>query len=217
MPAGRDRKGSAVTDAAELERPRIRGASIPAPTVNWRRAMRNQLFMISGLATVALFAAACGSSTSGAGAYGSGPSSPAASASSPAAAGGQGNNAKTVMLKTRMTSLGTIVTTAGGFTLYWYAPDTSTSSRCTGSCASAWPPVDGHPQAAMGVSLPGTLGTITRPGGAVQVTYQGHPLCLYAADTAPGMTCSRARRPAVPCRRRASRAAPAAEATGTDP
>ncbi len=150
--------------------------------------MRNQLFMISGLATVALFAAACGSSTSGAGAYGSGPSSPAASASSPTAAGGQGNNAKTVMLKTRMTSLGTIVTTAGGFTLYWYAPDTSTSSRCTGSCASAWPPVDGHPQAAMGVSLPGTLGTITRPGGAVQVTYQGHPLYLYAADTAPGMT-----------------------------
>jgi predicted lipoprotein with Yx(FWY)xxD motif len=150
--------------------------------------MRNRLFMISGLASVALFAAACGSSTSGAGAYGSGPTSPAASASSPAAAGGQANNAKTVMLKTRTTSLGKVVTNASGFTLYWYAPDTSTSSKCTGSCAAAWPPVDGNPQAAMGVSLPGALGTITRAGGVMQATYQGHPLYLYASDSAPGMT-----------------------------
>jgi hypothetical protein len=32
----------------------------------------------------------------------------------------------------------------------------------------------------------GTLGTITRPGGATQATYDGHPLYTYAGDTAPG-------------------------------
>lgn len=34
--------------------------------------------------------------------------------------------------------------------------------------------------------LPGTVGTITRTGGARQLTYNGHPLYTYIGDTAPG-------------------------------
>jgi predicted lipoprotein with Yx(FWY)xxD motif len=36
-----------------------------------------------------------------------------------------------------------VLTNAKGFVLYWFAPDTSTTSKCTGSCATYWPPVAG--------------------------------------------------------------------------
>jgi hypothetical protein len=38
------------------------------------------------------------------------------------------------------------------------------------------------------VQLAGKLGTITRPGGVVQATYNGYPLYTYAQDMAPGQT-----------------------------
>jgi predicted lipoprotein with Yx(FWY)xxD motif len=65
-----------------------------------------------------------------------------------------------------------------------FAPDTPTISKCTGLCASYWPPVTGSPRAGPGVT--GKLGTITRPGGAVQATYDGHPLYTYIGDSSPG-------------------------------
>jgi len=37
-----------------------------------------------------------------------------------------------------------------------------------------------------GSGVTGTLGTITRPGGGTQATYDGHPLYTYAGDTSPG-------------------------------
>ena len=77
-----------------------------------------------------------------------------------------------------------VVTNAGGFTLYWFAPDTATKSNCNGSCAQIWPPVKGPATAGTGVT--GTLGTITRSDGSTQATYNGHPLYTYTADTAPG-------------------------------
>jgi len=68
--------------------------------------------------------------------------------------------------------------------LYWFVPDTSTASKCTGSCATYWPPVTGPATAGSGVN--GTLGTITRSDGTTQATYDGHPLYTYAGDTAAG-------------------------------
>jgi len=78
----------------------------------------------------------------------------------------------------------TVLTNAAGRTLYWFGPDTSTRSVCTGSCAAYWPPVSGPLTAGPGVT--GRLGTIHRPGGSLQETYNGHPLYTYIGDTAPG-------------------------------
>jgi predicted lipoprotein with Yx(FWY)xxD motif len=78
----------------------------------------------------------------------------------------------------------TVLANAKGFTLYWFAPDTATTSKCNGMCAAYWPPVKGPVTAGPGVT--GRLGTIKRPGGPVQATYNGHPLYTYIGDTAPG-------------------------------
>ena len=40
-----------------------------------------------------------------------------------------------------------VLANADGLTLYWFAPDTSTSSKCFGSCTIYWPPVSGSPAA----------------------------------------------------------------------
>jgi predicted lipoprotein with Yx(FWY)xxD motif len=95
----------------------------------------------------------------------------------PAAAAGTG-----VTLKTARIGGVTVLTDARGRTLYWFAPDTPSSSECTGSCAAYWPPVTGNPAAGPGVA--GRLGTIKRPGGTEQVTYNGHPLYTYIGDSA---------------------------------
>ena len=58
------------------------------------------------------------------------------------------------------------------------------TSKCYGSCAAYWPPVTGTAAASPG--LPGRIGTITRTGGARQLTYNGHPLYTYIGDSAPG-------------------------------
>jgi predicted lipoprotein with Yx(FWY)xxD motif len=77
-----------------------------------------------------------------------------------------------------------VLTSSKGLTLYLFAPDTSTSSKCYGSCAQYWPPVLGTPKAGPGVT--GTLGSIHRSDGSVQATYNGHPLYTYIADTGAG-------------------------------
>jgi predicted lipoprotein with Yx(FWY)xxD motif len=77
----------------------------------------------------------------------------------------------------------TVLTSSKGFTLYTFAPDTSTTSKCTGTCAANWPPVHG-PVTAAGVK--GAFGTITRSDGSTQATFDGHPLYTFVGDTAPG-------------------------------
>jgi predicted lipoprotein with Yx(FWY)xxD motif len=77
-----------------------------------------------------------------------------------------------------------VLANAKGFTLYWFAPDTTTKSVCNGSCAVYWPPVKGPVTA--GPGIPGKLGTIKRADGSTQATYDGHPLYTYVGDSAPG-------------------------------
>ena len=88
----------------------------------------------AGLAAAALVVAACGSSpASGTGAASSAP--PASSAPASSSSG--------TMIKTTTISGTAVLTNSQGFTLYWFAPDTPTTSKCNGSCASFWPPYAG--------------------------------------------------------------------------
>jgi predicted lipoprotein with Yx(FWY)xxD motif len=89
-----------------------------------------------------------------------------------------------VTLKTTTIRGVTVLTNAKGLTLYWFAPDTPSASKCTSSCAAYWPPVTGDPKAGPGVT--GKLGTVKRPGGTTQTTYDGHPLYTYIGDSTPG-------------------------------
>jgi predicted lipoprotein with Yx(FWY)xxD motif len=147
----------------------------------------------TGLAAVALVVAACGSSGGAAATSGTGSaaaaaaSSPAASspaAATPAGSSSGGSSSAGAALAAKTINGTSVVTNSAGFTLYWFVPDTSTTSKCTGSCATFWPPVVGPATAGSGVT--GKLGTITRSGGSLQATYDGHPLYTYAGDTAPG-------------------------------
>ena len=89
-----------------------------------------------------------------------------------------------MILKTATVGHVTVLTNARGLTLYWFAPDTRAASRCTGECATYWPPVGGDVKA--GPSVTGKLGTIRRPDGGLQATYDGHPLYTYVGDSGPG-------------------------------
>jgi predicted lipoprotein with Yx(FWY)xxD motif len=101
-----------------------------------------------------------------------------------AAAGGPAPAAAGATLKTATIGGVRVLTSAAGFTLYWFAPDTATRSTCYGTCAGYWPPVTGTPTS--GPGIPGKVGTIRRSDGTAQVTYNGHPLYTYVGDTAPG-------------------------------
>lgn len=150
--------------------------------------------MIAGVAGITLLVAACGSSSPSSSAK-SKVSAAAHSSKSPAKASGSSHasapsapsaTSGTATLKAQHTILGTVLATSAGYTLYGFTKDSSTASACTGTCAATWHPLTGTPQAAPGVSLPGTLGTITRSGGVRQATFNGHPLYTFKDDTTPG-------------------------------
>jgi predicted lipoprotein with Yx(FWY)xxD motif len=85
--------------------------------------------------------------------------------------------------------LGKILVDSQGRTIYLFQKDTGMKSTCTGACAAAWPPVraTGKPTVGAGLSA-AKVGTTPRSDGKPQVTYNGHPLYLYAADANAGDT-----------------------------
>ena len=85
------------------------------------------------------------------------------------------------------TPIGRILVDSKGRTLYDFPPDHQGVSVCYGACAALWPPLTtkGKPQAGPGV-VASLLGTTKRSDGKLEVTYGGHPLYYYVADTKPG-------------------------------
>jgi predicted lipoprotein with Yx(FWY)xxD motif len=100
-----------------------------------------------------------------------------------------GAKAKTPSLKLAKTSLGTILVDSKGRTLYAFGHDLKNKSRCSGQCASNWPPAKApaKPTVAKGIDK-SKLKVIKRSDGSSQLSYNGHPLYRFIADSGPGST-----------------------------
>jgi len=87
---------------------------------------------------------------------------------------------------TQQGKLGTMLAGGNGHTLYLFMRD---KSSCYGACAKAWPPdyTHGTPAAITGSGVNSKLlGTTRRKSGALQATYNGHPLYFFSGDSKPG-------------------------------
>ena len=137
--------------------------------LNGRNHRLRMLLVLPAAAAAAAVVAACSSS-----------STPSTTSSS----GGSSTHtaAVAVGLKTAKVGAVTVLTSAKGFTLYSFAPDSSTKSACNGACAQSWPPV--KPATASAVKSP--FATITRSDGSTQLTFHGHPLYTFVGDKSPG-------------------------------
>ncbi len=126
--------------------------------------------VVVAVALVVLFSACAKSSTTPAG--------------GPSPASGGGGTAVTVSAAA-VPGVGQVLVTSQGMTLYYLKTETNGSIKCTGSCASAWPPLllsSGTASASAGAGVTGKLGTIARPEGTTQVTYNGMPLYTFTSD-----------------------------------
>jgi predicted lipoprotein with Yx(FWY)xxD motif len=85
--------------------------------------------------------------------------------------------------------LGKLVVNSSGLTLYHYTDEKRGAIECTGGCVKLWPPLlvkaGQKPIAGPGLRA-AWLGTIARPGGGRQVTYNGFALYRYAPDHKAG-------------------------------
>ncbi|TMC66049.1 MAG: hypothetical protein E6J16_02770 [Chloroflexota bacterium] len=134
-------------------------------------------------ATLALVLAACGSQAGPAATASPSPTASATPSATTTPATGP------VVLAQSVGTMGTIlVAAANNHTVYTFDSDTPGVSKCTGGCASTWPPVSiasgTTPTGGPGVT--GQLGTITRADGSLQVTYKGLPLYFFHSDANPG-------------------------------
>ena len=71
-------------------------------------------------------------------------------------------------------------------TLYLFEADSMNKSNRSGGCLSLWPPVMANGQATAGSGV--TAGMIGTATDSSQVTYAGHPLYWFSADTKAGDT-----------------------------
>ena len=131
-------------------------------------------FVIALSVFMAMFLAACGSSTTTAGGpYGTGSSSPVIQTA-------------TVTVKGQSE---TVLTDGHGKTLYYSPLDPATQATCSRGCAQVWHPLlfTGSGEPSSSTPLAGKLSVQTDANGT-QIEYNGHPLYTFSGDTAPGQT-----------------------------
>lgn len=119
----------------------------------------------------------------------------AGSASQSSAATAAGSGAKVTIMARSLPSVGTVLVTSSGYTLYMFQPDNRRAVTCTAVCAATWPPLT-LPAGTALVAGPGIkaslLGTDPETSGGRVITYNGWPLYTYTGDVQPGQATGQA-------------------------
>jgi predicted lipoprotein with Yx(FWY)xxD motif len=141
--------------------------------------MRHLLKLSLPAIATSLLIAACGSSSS---------SSTTSSTATTQSAIQKSSSSGAVVVKSASSSLGTILVDSRGMTLYHLSGEQNGKFICTSTaCLGVW-----HPLIAPSSGSPsgevGSLGTVKRPEGVVQVTYKGMPLYTFTGDQQSGET-----------------------------
>jgi predicted lipoprotein with Yx(FWY)xxD motif len=99
------------------------------------------------------------------------------------------HESSTAKVELRHTSLGSILTTSSGLTLYMFTHDRTGENSCVKihGCAKAWPALDTSATPVAGPGVQHSLLSTIQVSGAKQVTYAGHALYTFSDDT-PGST-----------------------------
>jgi predicted lipoprotein with Yx(FWY)xxD motif len=162
-----------VKSASNDERRRERAGQM---TTGWPPSARVPIRLAMALG-VSVLATACSS--------GGGQQAPGTPAGNSTANG----SAVGTVIATHSGPGGTYLTNGAGRAVYLWTADNLNKSACSGACAAAWPPVPAEGKVTVtGRGKASDLGTITRPDGTTQVTYDGHPLYYFAGDSGPGQT-----------------------------
>lgn len=104
-------------------------------------------------------------------------------------AAGHASAAGSPSVKVATTKLGRILVNAQGRTLYMFTADKHGRSACNGACATFWPPLVTSSTHVSGTGVKASLlGTTKRADGKLQVTFDHHPLYLFAKDAKAGQT-----------------------------
>jgi predicted lipoprotein with Yx(FWY)xxD motif len=139
-----------------------------------KRIVSYSAAVVLGVAAIAGLSA-CGGTSSHSSSSGSGASKSA-------------GTTDTVSLKS-VSGVGTVLVDSKGFALYSPVQERTGTVMCTGSCTAVWVPLtlkSGAGGATAPSSLKSKLGTVMRPDGKTQVTFDGKPLYRFLPDGSPG-------------------------------
>lgn len=141
--------------------------------------MRPAVKILLPTLAVSLALAACGSSHSSS----SSPATSAPSTSASSTSGASGAPAEAVKTAYNAKLGASVLVSARGMTIYHLSGEGAGRFLCASAeCEARWPPVSASATSARVAGL----GTVVRPDGKRQLTYEGEPLYTFAGDSAPG-------------------------------
>jgi predicted lipoprotein with Yx(FWY)xxD motif len=97
------------------------------------------------------------------------------------------------VVKWKTAQFGSILATKRHLALYTWKQEKVRKVKCTGACATMWPPLTiSHGTMAPKhiAGMMGTFGEVMRPDGKTQVTFNGHPLYTYHGDSPTKILCN---------------------------